>query len=96
MALTPGGSAGNSSPIIATVGSVASVRGRATGPVSASRRANLSIAPASTSFASAWVGTPNPGTSIPITRTPSICRGSRSRGTPEAVGTQRLITTTAS
>ncbi len=54
------------------------------------------MALASTSLASAWVGTPKPGTSMPITRTPSICFGRRSSGTPEAVGTHRLMTTTAS
>ena len=95
-ALRPGGSPGNISPITATVGRSAWVRGRATGPLSASVRAYFSMAPASTSLASAWVGTPKPGTSMPMTRTPSITRGSRSSGTPEAVGTHRLMTTTAS
>jgi hypothetical protein len=59
-------------------------------------RAYFSIAPARTSFASACVGTPKPGTSMPMMRTPSICFGNRSSGTPDAVGTHRLITTTAS
>ena len=54
------------------------------------------MAPANTSLASAWVGTPKPGTSIPTMRTPSISLGRSRRGTPEAVGTQRLVTTTAS
>ena len=71
-------------------------RGAWTGPCSASSRANLSIAPASTSFASACVGTPKPGTSMPMIRTPSISFGSSRSGTPEAVGTQRLMTTTLS
>ncbi len=93
----PIGSAGNSSPISATVGMVAAgPRGRCTGPASISVRAARSMAPASTSFASAWVGTPKPGTSMPMMRTPSICFGSNSSGTPDAVGTHRLITTTAS
>jgi hypothetical protein len=35
-------------------------------------RAYFSIAPASTSLASAWVGTPKPGTSMPMMRTPLI------------------------
>ncbi len=47
-------------------------------------------------MASACVGTPKPGTSIPMIRTPSISRGRSRSGTPEAVGTQRLMTTTAS
>ena len=70
--------------------------GRATGPADTSERAYLSMAAANTSFASAWVGTPKPGTSMPMIRTPLIDFGKRSNGTPEAVGTQRLITTTAS
>ena len=49
-------------------------RGAATGPASAtSARAYFSIAPASTSLASACVGTPKPGTSMPMMRTPLIC-----------------------
>ena len=44
------------------------------------------MAPASTSLASAWVGTPKPGTSMPMMRTPSISFGSSRSGTPEAVG----------
>ena len=81
-----------------TVGAfgVARPRGACTGPRSASRRAKFSIAPARTSLASAWVGTPNPGTSMPMMRTPSISFGRRRSGTPEAVGTQRLMTTIAS
>ena len=50
------------------------------------------MAPASTSFASACVGTPKPGTSMPITRTPLISSGSNCSGTPLAVGTHRLVT----
>ena len=46
-------------------------RGRGTAPRSASVRAYFSMAPARTSFASACVGTPKPGTSMPIMRTPS-------------------------
>ena len=42
------------------------------------------------------VGTPKPGTSIPTIRTPSIAFGSSLSGTPDAVGTQRLVTTIAS
>ena len=49
----------------------------ATGPRSASLRAKFSMAAASTSLASACVGTPKPGTSMPMTRTPSISLGSR-------------------
>ena len=59
-------------------------------------RAYCSIAPASTSLASAWVGTPKPGTSMPMMRTPLISFGSSCSGTPEAVGTQRLMITIAS
>ena len=54
------------------------------------------MAPESTSFASACVGTPKPGTSMPMIRTPLIAFGSSSSGTPEAVGTQRLVMMTAS
>ena len=54
------------------------------------------MAPARMSFASAWVGTPKPGTSMPMMRTPLISLGSSRSGTPEAVGTQRLVTTMAS
>ena len=54
------------------------------------------MAPARTSFASACVGTPNPGTSMPMIRTPLISFGNSRSGTPEAVGTQRFVTTTAS
>ena len=54
------------------------------------------MAPASTSLASAWVGTPKPGTSMPMMRTPSISCGSSRSGTPEAVGTQRFVTTIVS
>ena len=54
------------------------------------------MAPASTSFASAWVGTPKPGTSMPMMRTPSISFGSSCSGTPLAVGTHRLMMTMAS
>ena len=43
---------------------------------------SCSIAPASTSLASAWVGTPNPGTSMPMMRTPLISFGSSCSGTP--------------
>ena len=50
------------------------------------------MAPASTSLASAWVGTPKPGTSMPMMRTPLISLGRSCSGTPEAVGTQRLVT----
>jgi hypothetical protein len=56
----------------------------------------LSIAPASTSFASACVGTPKPGTSIPMIRTPLISLGRICSGTPDAVGTHRLVITIAS
>ena len=55
-----------------------------------------SMAPASTSLASAWVGTPKPGTSMPMMRTPLISFGSSRSGTPDAVGTQRLMMTMAS
>ena len=58
-------------------------RGAWTGPCSASWRANLSIAPASTSLASACVGTPKPGTSMPMMRTPLISLGRSRSGTPE-------------
>ena len=54
------------------------------------------MAPASTSFASAWVGMPKPGTSMPTIRTPLISLGNSRSGTPLAVGTQRFVTTTAS
>jgi hypothetical protein len=47
-------------------------------------------------LASAWVGTPKPGTSMPMMRTPSMALGSSRSGTPLAVGTQRLMTTMAS
>ncbi len=47
-------------------------------------------------MASAWVGTPKPGTSMPMIRTPLICLGRSCSGTPEAVGTQRFVTTIAS
>ena len=91
------GSAGNISPSRLTVGlSERATRGAWTAPASASRRAYCSIAPASTSLASAWVGTPKPGTSMPIIRTPSISLGSKRKGTPEAVGTHRLMITIAS
>ena len=93
----PTGSAGNISPSSVTVGrSATPARGRLTGPASASARANFSIAPASTSLASAWVGTPKPGTSMPMMRTPLISRGSSCSGTPLAVGTHRLMITSAS
>jgi hypothetical protein len=93
----PTGSAGNISPTKVTVGrSLRPPRGACTGPASASVRAYLSIAPDSTSFASAWVGTPKPGTSMPMMRTPLIAFGSSCSGTPEAVGTHRLVITTAS
>jgi hypothetical protein len=39
---------------------------------------------------------PKPGTSMPMILTPSISFGSSRSGTPEAVGTQRLVTTMAS
>jgi hypothetical protein len=51
------------------------------------------MAPASTSLASACVGTPKPGTSMPMMRTPLICLGSSCSGTPLAVGTHRLMMT---
>ncbi len=54
------------------------------------------MAPASTSLASACVGMPKPGTSMPMMRTPLIAFGSSRSGTPEALGTQRLVTTIAS
>ena len=54
------------------------------------------MAPVSTSLASACVGTPKPGTSMPMMRTPSMDFGSRRSGTPLAVGTHRLMTTMAS
>ena len=44
------------------------------------------MAPASTSLASACVGMPKPGTSMPMMRTPLISLGSSCSGTPEAVG----------
>ena len=47
-------------------------------------------------MASAWVGIPKPGTSMPTMRTPSIDFGSSRSGTPDAVGTQRFVTTIAS
>ena len=50
------------------------------------------MAPASTSLASAWVGMPKPGTSMPMIRTPLISLGRSCSGTPEAVGTHRLVT----
>jgi len=60
------GSAGNISPSKVMVGlSVRPCRGACTGPAIASPRAYLNMAPANTSLASAWVGTPKPGTSIP-------------------------------
>ena len=93
----PTGSAGNISPSSVTVGlSETPVRGAVTGPDSASPRAYFSIAPASTSLASACVGTPNPGTSMPMMRTPLISFGSSCSGTPLAVGTHRLMMTTES
>ena len=93
----PTGSAGNISPNRVTVGlSEMPPRGAATGPVSASPRANFSMAPASTSLASACVGTPKPGTSMPMMRTPLMSLGSSCSGTPLAVGTHRLMMTTAS
>ena len=39
---------------------------------------------------------PNPGTSMPTIRTPSISSGKSRSGTPDAVGTQRFVTTIAS
>ena len=51
------------------------------------------MAPASTSLASACVGTPKPGTSMPMMRTPLIALGSSCSGTPLAVGTHRLMMT---
>jgi hypothetical protein len=93
----PTGSAGNISPTSVTVGFCARPpRGAATGPCSASVRAYLSIAPARTSLASACVGTPKPGTSMPMMRTPLISLGRIWSGTPEAVGTHRLVMTIAS
>jgi hypothetical protein len=93
----PTGSAGNISPSSVTVGlSRRAARGACTGPASASAARIGSIAPASTSLASAWVGTPKPGTSMPMMRTPLISFGSSCSGTPEAVGTHRLVTTIAS
>ena len=93
----PTGSAGNISPKSVIVGlSDLPPRGAATGPSSASVRAYFSIAPASTSLASACVGTPKPGTSMPMIRTPLISFGRSCNGTPEAVGTQRFVITTAS
>ena len=88
----PTGSAGNISPSSVTDGFAATSLGAATGPCSASSRAYFSIAPARTSFASAWVGTPKPGTSMPTIRTPLIESGSNRSGTPLAVGTHRLVT----
>ena len=54
------------------------------------------MAPARTSLASAWVGTPKPGTSIPIILTPLISFGSNLNGTPDAVGTHKFVTIIAS
>ena len=91
------GSAGKSSPSRVTVGrSLTRPSGRATGPASASVRAYLRRAPARTSLASACVGTPKPGTSIPTIRTPLISFGRRSSGTPDAVGMQRFVMTMVS
>ena len=91
------GSAGNISPSSVMVGLADTPwRGAVTGPASASVRAYFSIAPASTSFASACVGTPKPGTSMPMMRTPLMALGNSCSGTPLAVGTHRLMMTMAS
>ena len=79
---TPTGSAGNISPRRVIAGLSDCSLGAATGPCSASPRAYFSIAAASTSLASACVGTPKPGTSMPMMRTPLICLGSNCSGTP--------------
>ena len=91
------GSAGKTSPSSAIVGlSERPVRGACTGPANTSLRAYFSIAPASTSLASACVGTPKPGTSMPMMRTPLMSFGRICSGTPLAVGTHRLMMTIAS
>ena len=91
------GSAGNISPSSVMVGlSLRAWRGADTGPAMISLRAYFSMAPVSTSLASAWVGTPKPGTSMPMMRTPLMALGKICRGTPLAVGTHRLMMTMAS
>ena len=92
----PTGSAGNISPSSVTVGLSGITAGAATGPAMISSRAYFSMAPASTSLASAWVGTPKPGTSMPMMRTPLMLSGSNCSGTPDAVGTHKLVTTIVS
>ena len=48
------------------------------------------------SVEAAGAGTPKPGTSMPMRRTPLISLGRSRSGTPEAEGTQRLVTTIVS